>query len=404
MDAVRESVYPYRAISRSLYVPPFHVQVLLAVPRISRDEVIVHTFPDAQPELLDQSHSHILLETWTIVHVARTPQGHDEYLPHVTFKECTSLLRSIYTMLRMLPAWKLDSRLTKQTHRGSKPKFSVVLRFDSGSGLPAANGEVFFRLVPSVAHNHCNDFPVPNSTSFAQESHTFPSVTHPTGVLQISVKWMQNPAFQVMDRVAYLSAKMEQNTFVAKALPPEVPLVGTPPIPIRARAALTKVSSSGGLSLSSAGISYYNDARPRRTSLVERVPEIIKRTSSPQPVRSVSTGSALTATGSVPSLAPVVIPIAHSPTGTLRVRRQSSIQDTPDTPTDINSILTHGFTSSEDPQLVTLIRFVLSSSDRLPILLHLDGSDAQFAVDAMQRVSVFNSACSQYADNVSAVA
>ena len=140
--ASKASTQLYHAISQSAFVPPFNVQVLLVVPRLNRDDVLVHSRSGPHPasQIIEPTPSHILLETWTITHIGRRARNSDEHLPHHTYKECIPLFRGIYTLLRTMPAWKLDTRLTMQSQGASNPRFKMIVQFNSAFDGTLVNG------------------------------------------------------------------------------------------------------------------------------------------------------------------------------------------------------------------------------------------------------------------------
>jgi len=116
----KEAREPYRNISLAPAPgpPPLEIQVVLAVPELT-NEVLVYMSPDSSRVRIEPSPRLIVLETWTL---ACTPHHSDEHvntnadvaLP-IIYKHGIVLFRSIFSLLRILPAWKFYKRLRRRT-------------------------------------------------------------------------------------------------------------------------------------------------------------------------------------------------------------------------------------------------------------------------------------------------
>ncbi|KAF8182098.1 hypothetical protein BJ912DRAFT_1061917 [Pholiota molesta] len=120
---------PYRAISLAPAPGPLvlDIQVLLVVPELPNDQVLVYAVPDMPSVKVEPARRFILLEAWTL--------------------GWTSTTDSLFSLLRVLPAWKLYKRLKRRTGGINRNgKLSIQLR----------------RALPT-------------------ETHTFPPVPHALG-------------------------------------------------------------------------------------------------------------------------------------------------------------------------------------------------------------------------------
>ncbi|KJA14754.1 hypothetical protein HYPSUDRAFT_97190, partial [Hypholoma sublateritium FD-334 SS-4] len=109
----REAREPFRSISLASPTgpPPLEIEVLLAIPELASDQVLVYAPPDAPRVKVDPARGFILLETWTLSLQlyrggrAAPDAGVDVALPTI-YKHGIVLFRSLYSLLRVLPAWK----------------------------------------------------------------------------------------------------------------------------------------------------------------------------------------------------------------------------------------------------------------------------------------------------------
>lgn len=250
--------------------------------------------------------------------------------------------------------------------------------------------------------------PVSNLTSLLQESYVFAPITHTTGVLQVSVRWLEDPSFYVMNRGTFLSALLEEI--------PEIPMdnfdgetvstsrASTPSISIKPQPVRERTLSFGAISIpAQSELPFYGTApslRPRSgiMTFANKVQRIFKRFSgsvqssrpSSRASGTISTGPAspTLSSGNLTTPLQVNLPFIQTPDETPHLSRRSSLLwgPGPISPSDAPPLITSSFTSSEDPHLLTLLRFVVNSPDRIELLLQLDESDVQHALDATQKV------------------
>ncbi|KIY47595.1 phosphorylated protein that interacts with Vac8p, partial [Fistulina hepatica ATCC 64428] len=89
---------------------PLEIQVLLTVPELGNNQVLVY-HPDAvsgtQPPQIRiyPTPKRILLESWTLSYTPRDGPP-DTTVPSTTYKHGILLFRTVFSLLRLLPAWR----------------------------------------------------------------------------------------------------------------------------------------------------------------------------------------------------------------------------------------------------------------------------------------------------------
>jgi autophagy-related protein 13 len=125
----------YRSLSISNPSPVFELQVLLCVPELNNNQVLVHLSQDSSRVRIEPTPKYILLESWVIIFKQAGDMSSD-IAPATMYKHCIPFFRSVYTLLRILPAWKLHRRLRRRG--GGAPggigAFSIQLRV-AGEGM-----------------------------------------------------------------------------------------------------------------------------------------------------------------------------------------------------------------------------------------------------------------------------
>ncbi|KAF8964482.1 autophagy-related protein 13 [Flammula alnicola] len=118
----KEAREPYRSISLAPLPgpPPLEIQVLLSVPELTNNQVLVYMSPDSPRVRIEPTKRFILLETWTLEMSPHRSglSGHgdtstDVALP-IIYKHGIVLFRSLFSLLRVLPAWKFYKRLKRK--------------------------------------------------------------------------------------------------------------------------------------------------------------------------------------------------------------------------------------------------------------------------------------------------
>lgn len=93
--------------------PPFELQVLLTVPELSPNQVLVVVGNDTSRLRIEPTPRFVLLESWAITFTPDSPDASD-LAPATIYKHGIVLFRSIFTLLMVLPAWKLFQRLRRR--------------------------------------------------------------------------------------------------------------------------------------------------------------------------------------------------------------------------------------------------------------------------------------------------
>ncbi|EKM53214.1 uncharacterized protein PHACADRAFT_30248 [Phanerochaete carnosa HHB-10118-sp] len=206
-DVFKEYTRVYRSLSSTVLPSTFQLQVLLAVPELTPNQVLAHIEPDSSRVPIDPTPKFILLETWTLVFEPHQSQSHlgqsqerSDVAPSTIYKHGISLFRSIFTLLRILPTWKLARRGGRL--RGmNNGNFSIQVRVEQRS--VHMDGVLEF------------DSLVQGST-LAHQVHDFPPVSHPRGTLSLSTVYLSTPDFKMFDRESLLSSR-----FLSQAEGPE---------------------------------------------------------------------------------------------------------------------------------------------------------------------------------------
>ncbi|KNZ79974.1 Autophagy-related protein 13 [Termitomyces sp. J132] len=166
--------------NRDVYkaVPPrrMEIQVLLTVPELGHNEVLVHLPPNSSRVRIQPVPRFVLLETFILDVIPGPPTD----VPLATiYKHCILLFRSLFTLLRVLPAWKLHKRLRRRV-----ASLGITLRVRSGS-----------------------DSDVLSLTNAESKTHTFPALPHLTGSFTLSTTYLAHPTFQLDELESLLSSR-----------------------------------------------------------------------------------------------------------------------------------------------------------------------------------------------------
>ena len=140
-DTFRDSLRIYRSVSATPFLPPFELQVLLAVPDLTTNQVLVYLGADSPRLRIEPTPKFILLESWSLIFSQQQREDNDlDLAPSTIYKHGIGLFRSLYTLLRVLPTWKLHKRLRRRTISGMHRNghLSIELRVRTSSHLEAA--------------------------------------------------------------------------------------------------------------------------------------------------------------------------------------------------------------------------------------------------------------------------
>lgn len=118
----REARELYRNISQapSPGPLPFEIQVVLSVPELANNQVLVCLPPDSSRVRIEPTPKYIVLESWTLECTPHRVCFNEQFASNpdialpIIYKHGIVLFRSVYSMLRILPAWKFYKRLRRK--------------------------------------------------------------------------------------------------------------------------------------------------------------------------------------------------------------------------------------------------------------------------------------------------
>lgn len=93
-------------------MPPLELQVLLSVPELMTNQVLVLADPNSPRIRIDPTPRYVLLESWLVVFHPGDSSDDTQQLSAV-YKQSISVFRGLFTLLRLLPAWKLCRKLRR---------------------------------------------------------------------------------------------------------------------------------------------------------------------------------------------------------------------------------------------------------------------------------------------------
>ncbi|KAF9531461.1 autophagy-related protein 13-domain-containing protein [Crepidotus variabilis] len=199
----KESREPYKNISQSPSSgpPPLEIQVVLAIPELTHNQVLVHSSPDSSRVRIEPTPKFIVLETWTL-ECAPHRLGSDEHLSvnadtalPIIYKHGIILFRSIFSLLRILPTWKFYKRLRRRT--GKNGGLSIQLHIKPLLGVRDDRKILDFDEAPSPNYHR----PLPTS------KHAFPTISHILGIFTLSATYLNTPNFQLDELESLLSSR-----------------------------------------------------------------------------------------------------------------------------------------------------------------------------------------------------
>ncbi|KII85697.1 hypothetical protein PLICRDRAFT_45046 [Plicaturopsis crispa FD-325 SS-3] len=187
-DLFREHLRIYRSVSSSPPPPPLELQVLLTVPELSNNQALVYLAPDSSRLRVQPTPRCIVLETWRLSFTAHG-HAHDQVAPPTIYKNGIPFFRSLFTLLRILPAWKLFKRLRRRTNANFAIQLAVRGAQDADRVL------------------ELDSPPAPSAAPLPTETHVFQSVPHPMGALALSATYLTSPNFQLDELESLLSSR-----------------------------------------------------------------------------------------------------------------------------------------------------------------------------------------------------
>lgn len=136
-EQFKDALRAYRTLSSSS-PQPLVLNVVLVVPELTNGEVVVFHSDDDRRVPVRPTPEGILLEQWTLAFTPATA-ANDVVLSTV-YKHAISTFRSLYTLLRVLPAWKCHKRASRRARGRTSANMSIELQL--GEQLP--QGVLYF--------------------------------------------------------------------------------------------------------------------------------------------------------------------------------------------------------------------------------------------------------------------
>ncbi|KAG8906151.1 hypothetical protein FRB99_007465 [Tulasnella sp. 403] len=243
LDTYKRTLSIFRSISTSFPIsptdvaidpPPLIVQVLLSIPQPAlNNQVLVLTHSNHRTRI-DPTPRYILLESWrvdvarpslkthAVSSVSSTSSSHslstsgsasiyDVELPTV-YKQSIALFRSMYTLLRVLPTWKLFRRLRRRTRTGLGGGMTIELRVDvstTSSSSSTSSNASFGDLPPHIDNIPIIDFNTQlskHASANKVDVFSFPPIASPLGMLNLSAKYRVYTNFTLESLESLLSS------------------------------------------------------------------------------------------------------------------------------------------------------------------------------------------------------
>ncbi|KAF9507120.1 hypothetical protein BS47DRAFT_1398909 [Hydnum rufescens UP504] len=215
LENYKPTLATYKSISTTHpapTTPPLHISVLLSVPVPGSHgnsgthhgpnpaKALVHQFlplnevsPAMRVTHVTPPPRYILLETHTLTLNPTSMGSSSVELPQV-YKQAISLFRSLYTLLRVLPAWKMHRKLRR---RGQPGAGSLALEVQVSVGKPLA-----------VDDDLVAGFDAPLSQppeSLTTESISFPLIPTPLGAFAVRTMYRLHPYYALESLESLLS-------------------------------------------------------------------------------------------------------------------------------------------------------------------------------------------------------
>ncbi|THU78454.1 hypothetical protein K435DRAFT_973524 [Dendrothele bispora CBS 962.96] len=171
---------------------------------------------------------HVLLEKWVLEFTPRNathrtrdrdrdgregaeeasgPAGSSVALSTI-YKHGIPLFRSLFSLLRILPAWKVAKRLKRRGLGGGPANgMSVVLRVADPTSTGGAGDILGFGPSSSqsdASHYHTQ---VSQTLTLPTSTHAFPPVPHPLGTLTLTSTYLSHPNFRIDELESLLSSR-----------------------------------------------------------------------------------------------------------------------------------------------------------------------------------------------------
>ncbi|THU93453.1 hypothetical protein K435DRAFT_192114 [Dendrothele bispora CBS 962.96] len=213
---------PSSSFSSSTGVPPLEIQVLLTIPDLNTNQVLVY-LPDSSSSTSTRNRvqptpKHVLLEKWVLEFTPRNathrtrdrdrdgregaeeasgPAGSSVALSTI-YKHGIPLFRSLFSLLRILPAWKVAKRLKRRGLGGGPANgMSVMLRVADPTSAGGPGQQDILGFGPSSSQSDASHYQtqVSQTLTLPTSTHAFPPVPHPLGTLTLTSTYLSNPNF-----------------------------------------------------------------------------------------------------------------------------------------------------------------------------------------------------------------
>ncbi|OQO13278.1 hypothetical protein B0A48_01506 [Cryoendolithus antarcticus] len=196
--------------------PPLEIEVYLDASQISQTQALtiideqgkrwdvadsLRTSADSSPRLDGAPEREIVIERWIIEmgEASRYKAAQlNDALPNV-YKKGVILFRSLFTFSRLLPAWKLHRRLSRQPSSVQPLKLRFRIRQRRSGSLASLDQDP---LQTPLYPTHLHD-----SDTNITEHHAFPPLLCAAAPLSISVDYRTNCDFHIADAEALLSSR-----------------------------------------------------------------------------------------------------------------------------------------------------------------------------------------------------
>lgn len=255
-DAFRDELQLWRSVNVSsdtfMATRPLVIEVVLSFRDLTSNQRL--TLVDGRGQRADVAFhdsfkryaaGEIVLERWVVDW--ERPSAKEPPELAVTYKKSIAVFRSLYTLCRLLPAWKLRQRLFKSKLSSASLKVSCRVSHEANEQAQEAYLKLHQSAVPG-SHSQVNSF-------------AFHAVETQTGKLKISVQYRQDSDFRVDDTEALLSSH-----FVSADVLPYRPQSSLP-----TEAARRPGRSGPGANMSSLPYLAQTDSRTGSTSSVHKI-------------------------------------------------------------------------------------------------------------------------------------
>lgn len=200
-DAYKDQLRLYKSISQlNVLPPPLDFEVLLTVPELTNNQVLVQHPPNQSRIRVDPTPTHVLLENWTLSFSTSPPVQSNSSTSEVSlatvYKHIMSVIRSLYTLLRFLPAWKICKRLHR---RPRNSHLGIALRVRSRGAEASQSDDMRYLGFGSPLSA--------GSPALSTSTYSFQPVTHPMGIFSLTVTYLTSPHFEIDTVEALLSSR-----------------------------------------------------------------------------------------------------------------------------------------------------------------------------------------------------